>query len=55
MSNTEDKVRDLLHEAGETHHIVFRLVNGADDDWASWYSEGSSTIPSSPRSLAHVR
>jgi hypothetical protein len=39
MSNTEDKVRDLLHEAGETHHIVFRLVDGADDDWASWYSE----------------
>ena len=39
MSNTEDKVRDLLHEAGETHHIVFRLVDGADDDWASWYAE----------------
>ena len=39
MANTEDKVRDLLHEAGETHHIVFRLVDGVDDDWASWYSE----------------
>jgi hypothetical protein len=39
MTNTDDKVRELLHEAGETHHIVFRLVDGVDDDWASWYSE----------------
>lgn len=39
MAEAEDNVRDLLHEAGETHHIVFRLVNGVDDDWASWYSE----------------
>ena len=39
MTNTEDKVRDLLHEAGDAHHIVFRLVDGVDDDWASWYSE----------------
>jgi hypothetical protein len=39
MTNTDDKVRDLLHEAGETHHIVFRLVDGVDDDWASRYSE----------------
>jgi hypothetical protein len=28
----------LLHEAGETHHRVFRVVDGADDDWASWYT-----------------
>ncbi len=33
------KISDLLHEAGETHHIVFRITDGADDDWASWYSE----------------
>jgi hypothetical protein len=29
----------LLHEAAETHHIVFRITDGADDDWASWYSD----------------
>jgi hypothetical protein len=34
-----EKVRDLLHEAGETHHLVYRIVDGADDDWASWYSQ----------------
>jgi hypothetical protein len=26
------KVGDLLHEAGETHHTVYRIVDGADDD-----------------------
>jgi hypothetical protein len=33
------KVAALLHEAGETHHQVFRIVDGADDDWASWYAD----------------
>jgi hypothetical protein len=32
------KIAELLHEAGETHHQVFRITDGADDDWASWYS-----------------
>lgn len=31
------RVSDLLHEAGETHHRVFRIVDGEDPDWASWY------------------
>jgi hypothetical protein len=29
----------LLHEAGETPHRVFRIVDGADDDWASWSAQ----------------
>jgi hypothetical protein len=33
------KVRELLHEAGEIHHRVYRIVDGADDDWASWYAD----------------
>jgi len=33
------RISDLLHEAGETHHQVFRIVDGADDDWASWYAD----------------
>ena len=32
-------VADLLHEASETHHVVFRIVDGDDPDWASWYSD----------------
>ena len=34
-----EQIGQLLHEAGETHHRVFRIVDGADDDWASWYSD----------------
>jgi hypothetical protein len=33
------EVADVLHEAAETHHIVFAIVDGADDDWATWYSD----------------
>jgi hypothetical protein len=29
----------LLHEAGETHHRVYRIVDGNDLDWASWYAD----------------
>jgi hypothetical protein len=34
-----DQVAALLHEAGETHHRVYRIVDGADPDWASWYAD----------------
>ena len=33
------RVAALLHEAGETHHIVYRIVDGDDPDWASWYAD----------------
>jgi hypothetical protein len=33
-----DRVADLLHEAAETHHRVYRITNGKDPDWASWYA-----------------
>ena len=32
-------VADLLHEAAETHHVVYRIVDGDDPDWASWYAD----------------
>ncbi len=35
---TAEQISKLLHEASETHHRVFRIVDGADDDWASWYA-----------------
>lgn len=38
MSDKPTQIAALLHEAGETHHIVYRIVDGADDDWASWYA-----------------
>jgi hypothetical protein len=38
----EDRIREiaeLLHEAAETHHAVYRIVDGDDSDWASWYAD----------------
>ena len=35
----EDRIAALLHEAAETHHIVFRITDGDDPDWASWYAD----------------
>jgi hypothetical protein len=39
MSKSIADVRSLLHEAAETHHQVYRISDGADDDWASWYAD----------------
>jgi hypothetical protein len=47
-SDTVKQVSDLLHEAGETHHGVYRIVDGADDDWASWYSWWLTTLSELP-------
>lgn len=38
MTDTMGQVTALLHEAGEIHHRVYRIIEGADDDWASWYA-----------------
>jgi hypothetical protein len=38
MASTLDQVAGLLTEVGEKHHQVYRIVQGADDDWASWYA-----------------
>jgi hypothetical protein len=34
-----ERISALLHEAAETHHIVYRIVDGDDPDWASWYAD----------------
>jgi hypothetical protein len=39
MSDAIDQVAALLREAGETHHLVYRIVDGDDPDWASWYAD----------------
>lgn len=33
------KLSDLLHEAAETHHVVYRITDGTDPDWATWYAD----------------
>jgi hypothetical protein len=34
----DGRVAELLHEAAETHHRVYRITDGDDADWASWYA-----------------
>ena len=38
MSDTK-RIAELLHEAAETHHVVWRISDGDDPDWASWYAD----------------
>jgi len=45
------KVAELLHEAAETHHVVYRIVDGVDDDWASWYGDWLVRLSELPQLL----
>jgi len=51
MDERSAKVAELLHEAAETHHQVFRITDGADDDWASWYAQWLVTLSELPELL----
>jgi hypothetical protein len=39
MEERAQRVAALLHEAGEVHHVVYRITDGADDDWAWFYAD----------------
>lgn len=41
----------LLQEAGETHHRVYRIVDGDDPDWASWYADWLLNLSELPQLL----
>jgi hypothetical protein len=51
MANDVERVAALLHEAAETHHIVYRIVNGDDPDWASWYADWLIRLSELPQVL----
>ena len=51
MNATVNQVSGLPHEAGATHHRVFRIVDGADDDWASWYADWLVSLSELPSLL----
>jgi len=38
ISRTE-QIASLLHQAGETHHVVYSDTDGEDPDWATFYSD----------------
>jgi hypothetical protein len=45
------RVAALLHEAGETHHTVYRIVDGDDPDWATWYGDWLTNLSELPQVL----
>ena len=48
------RIAELLHEAAETHHVVYRISDGDDPDWASWYADWLLTLSELPSLLARV-
>ena len=49
-----DAVAALLHEAAETHHRVYRITDGSDDDWASWYGDWLTKLSELPELLGRA-
>jgi hypothetical protein len=51
MDKLEADIADLLQEAGETHHRVYRIADGDDPDWASWYANWLIDLSELPQLL----
>ena len=55
MANTDTDtvgaIADVLQRAAETHHVVYRIVDGDDPDWASWYADWLVELSEHPRLL----
>ncbi|GAC1478958.1 MAG: hypothetical protein PVSMB9_02000 [Candidatus Dormibacteria bacterium] len=51
MTDQIASIASLLHEAGETHHRVYRIVDGDDADWASWYADWLIHLSELPKIL----
>jgi hypothetical protein len=45
------RVAELLNEAAETHHVVYRITDGGDPDWASWYADWLLDLSELPETL----
>ena len=46
-----EAIAALLHEAAEAHHRVYRITDGSDDDWASWYADWLTKLSELPELL----
>ena len=51
MAEKANELAALLHEAGEAHHVVYRIVDGDDPDWASWYADWLLRLSELPQIL----
>jgi hypothetical protein len=54
VSEQTTQIAALLHEAGETHHLVYRIVDGDDPDWASWYADWLINLSELPQILGNT-
>jgi hypothetical protein len=54
MDDSTRKVSALLHEAAETHHIVYRITDGTDEDWATWYADWLTRLSELPGLLGRA-
>ena len=51
MPGSVEEIAALLNEAAETHHVVYRIVDGDDPDWASWYADWLLNLSELPELL----
>jgi hypothetical protein len=49
--HTVEALSELLHQAAETHHVVFAISDGDDPDWASWYADWLVNLSALPQIL----
>ena len=52
MDELTGRVAALLREAAQTHHRVYRITDGVDDDWATWYADWLMRLSELPDVLA---
>ena len=53
-TNAAARIGELLHEAAEAHHVVYRIVDGDDPDWASWYADWLLNLSELPQLLVRT-
>lgn len=51
MDERAGRVAALLREAGEVHHAVWRLKDGDDPDWPTWYADWLVNLSELPEIL----
>jgi hypothetical protein len=51
MDDKPGRVSALLREAGEIHHAVYRIVDGDDPDWPTWYARWLTELSELPEIL----
>jgi hypothetical protein len=49
-----EPVAAVLREAAETHHRVYRITDGDDPDWATWYATWLVELSELPRLLGRT-